>query len=399
MVQAALPGAALESPALSASYRDGRERTLSAVLGEFAANLSKDSPVQEILDHFVKRIVEILPITSAGVTLISAGSAPHYVAASDDAALRFEQLQSNIGEGPCVSAYKSGQPVVVPDLRVERRFPRFAPAAVTAGLAAVFTFPMRDGEGRLGALDLYRDAPGDLDSFDMAAAQTLADVVAAYLLNAQARATTLAMFDSLQQNALHDPLTGLVNRLLLRDRIDHAAQLAIDSGARAAIFLTNIDDFKVLNDTHGRQFGDLLLRAAAERLSEIAGPSDTLARFADDKFVLLCENTRQDVDVEHITQRLESVFSEPFTLTGADQPVSITASIAVIFAGTGSTMTSDLLVQGDEAMQNARLERDAPQTTQHVIDLHAAVKERTGKPSAGQHESLSIPLTLVHPTT
>ena len=76
------------------------------VLGEFARTLMADFPIQGILDHFVKRIVEVLPITSAGVTLISAGVAPHYVAASDDAALRFEQLQSNIGEGPCVHAYR-----------------------------------------------------------------------------------------------------------------------------------------------------------------------------------------------------------------------------------------------------------------------------------------------------
>jgi GAF domain-containing protein len=140
-----------------------------------------DFPIQGILDHFVKRIVEVLPISSAGVTLISAGVAPYYVAASDESALRFEQLQSNIGEGPCVHAYETGQPVVVPDLTVERRFPRFTPAAVTAGLGAVFTFPLHDGDGRLGALDLYRDDPGEFDMHDMSAAQTLADVAAAYL--------------------------------------------------------------------------------------------------------------------------------------------------------------------------------------------------------------------------
>jgi GAF domain-containing protein len=160
---------------------------LSRVLSDFARTMATDFPIQAILDHLVARIVEILPITSAGVTLISAGQAPHYVAASDDAALKFERLQSSLGEGPCLAAYASGRTVSIADLRSDVQFPTFSPAALEAGLAAVFTFPMREGGGRLGALDLYRDAIGGLDVDDMQAAQTLADVAAAYVLNAQAR--------------------------------------------------------------------------------------------------------------------------------------------------------------------------------------------------------------------
>ena len=109
------------------------------------------------------------------------------MAASDDAALRFERLQGELGEGPCLLAYHSGQAVVVADLRREDRFPKFGPRALEAGLVAVFTFPLRHSDRRLGALDLYRDTPGPLSVEAMSAAQTLADVAAAYLLNAQAR--------------------------------------------------------------------------------------------------------------------------------------------------------------------------------------------------------------------
>src|SRR5688572_4813468 len=163
------------------------ERQLSAVLSEFARTMVTDFPIQGILDRLVERIVDVLPITAAGVTLISPGSDPHYVAASSDAALAFEKLQSDSGQGPCVAAYQSGEAVSVPDLRADTRFPAFGAVAAAAGLAAVFTFPLWHDDGRLGALDLYRDSPGPLDPEDMAAAQTLADVAAAYLLNAQAR--------------------------------------------------------------------------------------------------------------------------------------------------------------------------------------------------------------------
>ena len=163
------------------------EEKLSSVLSEFARTLATDFPIQGILDHLVARIVSVLPITSAGVTLITAGRAPKYISASDDDALRFERLQTRIGQGPCLEAFETGEAVAVADLRTDDRFPEFAPRAVASGMAAVFTFPLRHADGRLGALDLYRDTPGPLDRHNMAAAQTLADVAAAYLINAQAR--------------------------------------------------------------------------------------------------------------------------------------------------------------------------------------------------------------------
>src|ERR1700732_568446 len=95
------------------------EQQLSEVLREFARTMVTDFPIQGILDHLVKRIVDVLPITAAGVTLISPGRDPRYVAASDESALRFEQLQTELGEGPCLAAYQTGEAVAVADLRDE----------------------------------------------------------------------------------------------------------------------------------------------------------------------------------------------------------------------------------------------------------------------------------------
>ncbi|HZI37803.1 MAG TPA: GAF domain-containing protein [Acidimicrobiia bacterium] len=198
------------------------EQQLSDVLSEFARTLVTDFPIQAILDHLVVRIVDVLPITAAGVTLISAGSDPHYVAASDESALLFEKLQTELGEGPCVEAFQTGTAVAVADLRDESRFPAFTRRAIDAGLLAVFTFPLRNGDAPLGALDLYRDTPGPLDVRTMGAAQTLADVASAYLLNAKARDDLRSSTDQAREQALHDGLTGLPNRTLLLQRLEHA---------------------------------------------------------------------------------------------------------------------------------------------------------------------------------
>src|SRR5687767_12993163 len=116
------------------------EQQLSSVLSEFARTLVTDFPIPGILDHLVLRIVDVLPITGAGVTLITPDTDPRYIAASDEAALRFEELQSELGEGPCMAAYETGESVSVSDLQDDPRFPNFTRRALKEGLAAVFTF-------------------------------------------------------------------------------------------------------------------------------------------------------------------------------------------------------------------------------------------------------------------
>jgi diguanylate cyclase (GGDEF)-like protein len=325
---------------------------LSVVLSEFARTLITDFPIQGILDHLVLRIVELMPVTSAGVTLIAEGKAPRYVAASDASALRFERLQSQIGEGPCLAAYRSGLAVSVADLAHDDRFPAFAPAAVSAGLAAVFTFPLRHGAGCLGALDLYRDTLGELDVGDLSAAQTLADVAAAYLLNAQSRDEALSASEQFHHTALHDPLTGLPNRLLLQERLEHAAQRARRSHTNAAILFADLDRFKQVNDTYGHQAGDELLREVARRLSGLVRAGDTLARFSGDEFVFLCEEVHAAADVEILARRIDEAFALPFRLSGT--AVTVSASVGIAFAGRGEDISNELVVRADMAMYEVK---------------------------------------------
>lgn len=307
------------------------------------------------LDHLVRRIVEILPVSSAGVTLIPPPAAPRYIAAIDAAALRYEQLQSDLNEGPCVLAVLHGEAVQVPDLRTETRFPQFVQAALAAGLGAVFTFPLtRDGH-RLGALDLYRELPGVMSVKTLSAAQTLADVVTAYLINAQARSELEEVSDRSRRAALHDPLTGLPNRVLLLERMDHALLRSTRSQNASAVLFVNLDHFKTINDRYGHDVGDDLLQQVATRLGKLMRPGDTLARLAGDEFVIICEDLTTPKDAARIGARLAQGISAPCVLDGA--PTNITASIGIAYTSRddGEDLTpKQLLHEADMAMYEAK---------------------------------------------
>ena len=346
------------------------ERKLSSVLSEFARTLATEFPIQQILDHLVERIVGILPVTSAGVTLIDVQREPRFVAASDASALRYERLQTELGQGPCVIAFDTGEPVSVADLTREERFPAFTNAALAAGLGAVFTFPLHAGQDRLGALDLYRETPGGLDRHTMETAQTLADVAAAYLLNAQAREEARTASELHRQQALHDALTGLPNRALLQDRFQHAAHRAVRTHECVAVLFIDLDGFKLVNDTHGHHVGDELLVAVARRLSALVRPDDTLARVSGDEFVFLCENLADRSDAELLVRRIDASFEVPFDLSGLE--LALTASVGFAVSDPGETISERLLVEADAAMYRAKLNGSSsrrPKARRALIDL------------------------------
>jgi len=252
----------------------GVERQLLSVLGELARTLGTPFELQDVLDHLTQRIVEVLPISAAGVTLIVSGARPQYIAASDDSALRFERLQSELDEGPCLMSCRTGEAVSVPDLREDHRFPRFGPMAVAEGLVAVFAIPLRYGSERLGALDLYRTSAGPLEAEAMSAAQTLADVAAAYLLNAWARVELEEVTQDARQSSLHDA---------------HSVEALRASEARKAAILDSALDAVITTDEHGtvvefnpaaqRTFGYTEEEALGRDLGDLIVPPEDRAAY------------------------------------------------------------------------------------------------------------------------
>jgi diguanylate cyclase (GGDEF)-like protein len=329
-----------------------RDARLAEVLVEFAYTLGTDFSLDAILDRLMQHVVDLLPITGAGVMLMEADAELHFVAASNETIQEIEALQREFDEGPCLEAYRTGRAVAVPDLSVDQRFPSFSPRALSAGLQAVFTFPLRLDEHRLGALDLYRDAPGNLSAGDHRAAQVLADVAAAYLFNANARQVASDTLASVRHHSLHDPLTGLANRTLFAEHLEHAVASARRSHLPVAVLFIDLDRFELINDRYGHHVGDLMLLAVSDRLTPQLRPGDTLARFAGDEFLVLCENLSHPIDAELLANRIVTAFVEPFEVNG--HSIEMSASVGIAFSGLGANLPQSLLHDADIAMYEAK---------------------------------------------
>ena len=158
--------------------------------------------------------------------------------------------------------------------------------------------------------------------------------------------------ERLSWQSSHDPLTGLVNRAQVTERIDMSLQQAGRSGEWPSVLFLDLDRFKPVNDLLGHAFGDRLLVAAAERLEQCVRSADTVARLGGDEFVILCENAGDTAMVCSLADRILQAMAEPFHLAG--EQTLVTASIGIAHAGPMYQSADALLHDADLAMYGAK---------------------------------------------
>jgi hypothetical protein len=154
---------------------------------------------------FLRRLcaaaVPALAASGAGLSVMADKEVRGLTTASDPAAERIEDLQFVLGEGPCIDAFATRRPVLVPDLADGPigRWPGYTPAARDAGVRAVFAFPLQVGAGRLGVLDVFRARPGPLSADELRQALTFAEVAVTTLLDGQSAAPPGTAADGLDE--------------------------------------------------------------------------------------------------------------------------------------------------------------------------------------------------------
>ena len=148
----------------------------------------------------------------------------------------------------------------------------------------------------------------------------------------------------------YDSLTGLPNAHKLRERLRHSLRTR-DDGVDLAVVWLGLDRFKNVNDGFGHQIGDRLLEQVADRITEQLRPQDTLARFAGDEFVVICENTGADGAIS-VVERLQTLFREPFRAGGHE--IALQASLGIAITEPEPGNVEQLLREASSAMRQAK---------------------------------------------
>ena len=160
-----------------------------------------------------------------------------------------------------------------------------------------------------------------------------------------------ALQEALSHRALHDELTGLPNRRLFTDRLDHALDRSLSNGASHAVMFIDCDRFKLVNDTFGHLIGDQLLVQLSERLLRVARASDTVARLSGDEFILLVEDCSDISRVSELAQHLSEDLRRPYLVDG--HTIMLTVSIGVTLTTPGQPR-EDVMHAADAASYEAK---------------------------------------------
>jgi diguanylate cyclase (GGDEF)-like protein/PAS domain S-box-containing protein len=175
----------------------------------------------------------------------------------------------------------------------------------------------------------------------------------------------------LSHHALHDDLTGLANRVLLTDRVEHMLSSLSRRERLGAVLMIDVDGFKLVNDSYGHETGDDLLTQVADRISSALRANDTAARVGDDEFAAVCEELHDRKEASDIARRILAAIAEP-VMFGNDTVV-ITASVGIAFtpAESGTTLLRDATI----ALHRAKCRGGAQITIFDPTELQTARRD------------------------
>jgi len=239
---------------------------------------------------------------------------------------------------------RSGQTVLLEDVREAPDF-----LGAIDDVTSEVCVPLFDEDRVVGILNVESVGGVALTQSDLRLTSALGEQASIALSRARLYVQAEENKERLAYQAFHDSLTGLANRALLMDRLEHARARTRRRKDLLAVLFMDLDEFKVINDSLGHVVGDRLLVQVAERLSSCVRPQDTVARPGGDEFVALLEDLGGEDDAVRVAERILEELREPFTVDGNTLHTSVSVGIAF-----DSNSGKDLLRAADTAMYRAK---------------------------------------------
>lgn len=256
------------------------------------------------------------------------------------------------GQGPTGTAIRTGVTVANQDYLSNPKMAPWREAAITCGYRSSIALPLVGKNHVLGVLAIYSQESYTFNPEEVTLLEELANDLAYGIETLRTRAEHEATQNKLEFLAHHDPLTGLPNRLLLRDRFDQATAIAKREQSSVSMLFLDLDNFKQINDSLGPDYGEQLLVRVVERLHGCIRETDTISRQGGDEFVILLTNMNDLGTIETVAQNILEAFAEPFKIDG--YTVSATFSIGIsLFPNDGSEFDI-LLKRANAALYSAK---------------------------------------------
>jgi diguanylate cyclase (GGDEF)-like protein len=331
-------------------------------------SINSRAPLPEVLETIVAGAVELIGDAYAGLRRIDPLDPEWAVVLCGIEATPGSMLpgqRSKVGQGAGGRAISEQRLVVIHDYaQATDALPVWVEASTQAAMAA----PVHENGIVVGSLVVGSVVPGRRYSeAEQSILMSFADHVSLALTDAMTTESLHRALEAARHDAMHDELTGLPNRALLRDRLEQAWVRGCRTGSPIALLFLDFDDFKDINDSLGHDAGDRLLVSLADRLAGSLRPGDTIARLGGDEFAVLIENLADAATAEGLAARLLEVLLEPVVVNGRD--VTMRGSIGIAVSEFTEPDSQSLLYSADLAMYEAK-RRGGGRYVRYRPDMH-----------------------------
>ncbi|MFA6015156.1 MAG: EAL domain-containing protein [Gallionellaceae bacterium] len=256
------------------------------------------------------------------------------------------------GRGPTGVAIRTGVTDINQNYLTNPHMVPWRDAALASGYHSSIALPLASNRSMLGALTIYSSEIDVFGAEEVKLLEELANDLAYGIQTLRTRVEHEAAEKQLEFLAHHDILTGLPNRLLLRDRFDQAVAQADREQSGVAVLFLDLDNFKQVNDTLGHNYGDQLLVRVVERLRGCLRDTDTISRQGGDEFVVLLPHLRNTADIGTIAHNIIGAFADPFEIES--YLINTTFSVGVSLYPDDGREFDALLRNADTALYQAK---------------------------------------------